>query len=119
MPRTTDGTNYFGVAAQVLPVLLLALAIDAWLFGVRIRRNEQDENDDSRHYGAGTFELWRQWLSFLTVVLLVAAEMHALWTVVDGGPRGNMKAVARERWARVGLHDSCGSSPSLESARLA
>ena len=78
MPRTTDGTSYFGIAAQALPVLLLALAIEARLFGVRIRRNEQDENHDPRHYTAGTFELCRQPLSVLTVLLLFAAEMHAL-----------------------------------------
>jgi hypothetical protein len=76
MPHTTEGTDYFSVVVQVLPVLLLALAIETRAFGGRARRNLDDERSDPRHYCAGTMELGRQiFLNPATVLVLLAAEM--------------------------------------------
>jgi hypothetical protein len=79
MPRTTEGVQYFGVVAQILPVLLLALAIEAGAFGGRARRNLGDERNDRRHYCAGTMELGRQYfLNAGTVLVLLVAEVLGL-----------------------------------------
>jgi hypothetical protein len=89
MPHTTKGTGYFSVVVQILPVLLLALAIEARLYGGRARRNERDERADRRHYCAGTMELGRQYfLNPGTVLVLIAAEAQALVQLAwnDAGP---------------------------------
>ena len=79
MPRTTEGAEYFGVVVQIVPVLLLALAIEARVFGGRARRNLDDERNDRRHYRAGTMELGRQcFLNPGTVLVLIAAEIHGV-----------------------------------------
>jgi hypothetical protein len=79
LPHTTEGVGYFGIVAQIVPVLLLALAIEARAFGGRARRNLVDEGNDKRHYCAGTMEMGRQYfLKAGTVLVLVAAEVQAL-----------------------------------------
>ena len=88
MPRTTHGTGYFGIVVQILPVLLLALAIEARAFGGRARRNLGDEASDRRHYCAGTMELGREgFLNRGTVAVLVVAELLGLarLSANDGG----------------------------------
>jgi hypothetical protein len=82
MPHTVEGVQYFSVVTQVLPVLLLALAIEARVFGGRARRNPADEANDHRHYCAGTMELGQQFLSLGTVAVLVAAEIQGLVQLV-------------------------------------
>lgn len=59
MPRTTEGTGYFGVVVQVLPVLLLALAIEARAFSSRARV-DADEGTEGPRFDAGTMEMARQ-----------------------------------------------------------
>jgi hypothetical protein len=87
MPRTTEGVQYFGVVAQILPVLLLALAIEARAFGGRARRNVDDERNDRRHYCAGTMELGRQYfLNAGTVLVLLAAEVVGLIQLSSNDP---------------------------------
>jgi hypothetical protein len=87
MPRTTEGVQYFGVVAQILPVLLLALAIEARLFGGRARRNVNDERNDRRHYCAGTMELGRQhFLNLGTVLVLLLAEVVGLIQLSSNHP---------------------------------
>jgi hypothetical protein len=79
MPHTADGAGYFGVVVQVLPVLLLALAIEARAFGGRARRNLGDERNRPRHYSAGMMETGRHiFLNPATVLVLIAAEIHGL-----------------------------------------
>jgi hypothetical protein len=79
LPHTTEGVQYFGIVAQIVPVLLLALAIEARAFGGRARRNLVDERNDKRHYCAGAMEMGRQYfLNAGTVFVLIAAEVQAL-----------------------------------------
>lgn len=76
MPRTTEGTGYFGVVVQVLPVLLLALAIEARAFSSRARV-DADEGTEGPRFDAGTMEMARQvLLNPATVVVLIAAEIE-------------------------------------------
>jgi hypothetical protein len=65
-------SGFFAASAQVIPVLLLALAIEARLFG-SARRALVD------HVWARRMEVLRQAIAFGTVVVLVAAEGQSLY----------------------------------------
>jgi hypothetical protein len=74
-PRSTESRGFFALAAQVLPVLLLALAIEARVFGIFPRRAAQGDKL------ARTMEQARWWLGVGTVIVLLVGELHALWAL--------------------------------------
>lgn len=89
-PSDTRSVEFFGVAAQVLPVLLLALAIEARLFGIRPRRHAVGDKVARRLDDA------RVVLGFGTVVVLLVGELHALWTI------GSDSTERRIAWVEYG-----------------
>lgn len=73
------GTDYYTVAAQVVPVLLLALAIEARAFGGRVRRFPGG-------WSLAQAVEWARWFLGLGIVAaLIASEWCALRALINGG----------------------------------
>lgn len=90
-PSETDSGELFGATAQILPVLLLALALEARVFGIHPRRQPPGDKIARR------LEDTRALLGLATVVVLLVGELHALWAL------GNNSAEPRSAWIEYGV----------------
>jgi hypothetical protein len=89
-----EGKSFFSVTAQVVPVLLLALAFEARLIGT------------ARHYPgqerlATTLESLRRWAAYGMLAVLVAGEWQSLDGLADGGPNDSSLVYAAIAWGFV------------------
>jgi hypothetical protein len=76
LPCTTRSQDFFAVSAQVIPVLLLALAIEARVFGGLRRRSGRDPL-------VRGLETLRVALTVGLLAVFIAAELHALKALGD------------------------------------
>jgi hypothetical protein len=87
----------FGAIAQIVPVLLLALVLEARIFGGPVRR-QPEQADPGVAIALGYA---RKTLEYLTVAALVAAEWQAVHTVAIGEGGDPRWVYASVTWALV------------------